>query len=292
MPRIRSIKPEFWSDRKMALKLSRDVRLFYVSLWNHADDEGRFNATTSVVKGATFPHDEDIHGSVIELYMSALVHTHRLVLYELDGERWGWLPHFLKHQRINRPTPSRIPAPPNDLTNAHGWLTEAAPTPQEAPSSVVWSREVEQGTEDLGAGRMETGHLGSPATKADDREQSIRAPVSQTTLRSIEELKAYLGEQAFVVDSMLEVLPPSEQMQVFLAVKARWLPGGGMYADWGDTPEDRRPEVLAVALADYPWAMKVENGGINLRHLRGFLTTVVRGDHRQQTDGGWEWLET
>jgi len=39
MARIRTIKPEFWTDGDM-FKLSRDARLFYIGLWNFCDDNG------------------------------------------------------------------------------------------------------------------------------------------------------------------------------------------------------------------------------------------------------------
>ena len=38
MARIRSIKPEFWDDRKLAKRASRDARLLYIALWNLADE--------------------------------------------------------------------------------------------------------------------------------------------------------------------------------------------------------------------------------------------------------------
>ncbi len=43
MARTRMIKPEFWSDEKLAA-LSLQVRLIYIGLWNLSDDYG-------VVKG-------------------------------------------------------------------------------------------------------------------------------------------------------------------------------------------------------------------------------------------------
>ena len=39
MARIRSIKPEFWVDEKIA-KLPKATALFFIALWNFADDQG------------------------------------------------------------------------------------------------------------------------------------------------------------------------------------------------------------------------------------------------------------
>jgi hypothetical protein len=126
MPRIRTIKPEFWSDYQLARQLTRDQRLFYVGLWNEADDEGRFQAHPVRLRGALFPYDEDIHGGFIEDSLRALAQAGKLVLYEVNGEPYGELVNFTKHQKINRPSPSRIPAPPNDLEHPYGPFSEGS----------------------------------------------------------------------------------------------------------------------------------------------------------------------
>lgn len=42
MARIRSIKPEFWRDDKIADLPNQLAALFFIGLWNFADDEGKF----------------------------------------------------------------------------------------------------------------------------------------------------------------------------------------------------------------------------------------------------------
>lgn len=133
MARIRTIKPEFWQDHSLAKELTRDQRLLYIGLWNEADDEGRFLANPRRLLGNLFPFDEDIHGGFIEASLRLLADTGRVLLYEVDGTPYGQLTKFSEHQRINRPTPSRIPPPPNDLRplteyslSDHGGLTEAS----------------------------------------------------------------------------------------------------------------------------------------------------------------------
>ena len=41
--RIRTIKPDFWTDAKVS-KLTYLARLLFIGLWNVADDEGRFKS--------------------------------------------------------------------------------------------------------------------------------------------------------------------------------------------------------------------------------------------------------
>ena len=122
MARIRSIKPEFWKDRKLARELDREQRLAYIALWNEADDEGRFEASTRSLLGAIFPHDEDLDREWMETLLRKLVETERVVLYEANGERCGHLTKFKKHQRISHPGKGRLPSPPEDIEHPYGWL--------------------------------------------------------------------------------------------------------------------------------------------------------------------------
>lgn len=124
MPRIRTIKPEFWSDYRLARDLTRDQRLLYIGLWNEADDAGRLQAHPGRIAGALFPYDDDIHGAFIEDSLRALAEAGKLVLYDVDGEPYAEIVNFLEHQKINRPTASRIPPPDSDLAEPHGELSE------------------------------------------------------------------------------------------------------------------------------------------------------------------------
>lgn len=129
MARIRSIKPEYWQDFRLAEELTRDQRLFYIGLWNEADDEGRFMAHPRRLLGAIFPYDRDLTDEFIEDSLSALARTGRLVRYEVDGEPYGQLTKFRHHQRINRPSPSKLPSPPTSIEDSvkpHGGISEAS----------------------------------------------------------------------------------------------------------------------------------------------------------------------
>lgn len=54
MARIRTIKPEFWTDEDMA-EVSEPACLLAIGLLNYADDEGYFNANPKLIKAAVFP---------------------------------------------------------------------------------------------------------------------------------------------------------------------------------------------------------------------------------------------
>ena len=116
MPRIRSIKPEYWKDQELAL-LSRDARLFYIGLWNFADDYGRVIGDPAYLKGQIFPYDEDAR---VDLYIEELQSQGKIVQYVSDkGELFIHVVQLNKHQKIDTRYPSIIPQPP-------------APTPRKA----------------------------------------------------------------------------------------------------------------------------------------------------------------
>ena len=141
MARIRSIKPDFWGDSKLASELTRDQRLFYIGLWNEADDEGRFLAHPRRLLGAIFPYEEDLSESFTEASLKVLSDTGRLTLYSVNGEPYGQLTKFEEHQKINRPSKSRIPSPDSALADAHTAFTESSVKPH-----VLARAREEQGT--------------------------------------------------------------------------------------------------------------------------------------------------
>lgn len=108
MARIRTIKPSFWED---VAPLSHEARLLAIGLISLADDEGRFVATHTSITGYVYPHEE-IPPAKLSRWMAEVIGHGMVERYERGGRQYGWLPKFRKHQRINRPQPSALPAPP------------------------------------------------------------------------------------------------------------------------------------------------------------------------------------
>ena len=102
--RIRTIKPDFWMDETIG-ELTIPARLMFIALLNYADDEGNFKVSIKQIKIHTFPYDAiDIVPLLQELTEYKLIR-----LYVVDGISYCNITNFLKHQRINRPTPSIHP---------------------------------------------------------------------------------------------------------------------------------------------------------------------------------------
>jgi hypothetical protein len=107
MPRIRTIKPDFWTDEKI-VELTPWARLFYIGLWNFSDDNGVVENKPRQLKIRIFPAD-DIK---IEPLIEELAAQHLIEVYEVDGEKYLICRNLRKHQVIDSPRKSNLPLPP------------------------------------------------------------------------------------------------------------------------------------------------------------------------------------
>lgn len=137
--RIRTIKPEFWQSETVA-SLPYEARLLFIGLWNLADDHGRFRAHPAIVRGQLFPFDE--HADVVA-WLGLLARAGLVQLYETEGHRFGFLPGFAEHQKIDKRAATRIPDPPADATTRK----RRAPAPANIPP--VPAEKVAEPAEDL-----------------------------------------------------------------------------------------------------------------------------------------------
>ncbi len=104
--RIRTIKPQFFTDEKVR-KLPYGVRLFFIGLLCFADDTGRFEDDPHLIKAMLFPSDE-----VNVPQMLANLQENRMIKsYKSRGTRYYSITNFHRHQVINRPSAPRTPPP-------------------------------------------------------------------------------------------------------------------------------------------------------------------------------------
>jgi hypothetical protein len=104
--RIRTVKPEFWGHPVMS-KQPDEVRLAAIGILNVADDEGYFLADPALIRSDLWPFDEDSSRA-------------RRVLAQLSEVGWcevrehtthgkiGMVVNFAKHQRVDRPSASKL----------------------------------------------------------------------------------------------------------------------------------------------------------------------------------------
>ena len=111
MARIRTIKPEaFQSDTLSGLSVESERT--FLALLTQADDVGRFRDQPAVLNGAIWPLRPDHTVRDMEYDLSELVRVGIGCRYEVGDRKYMHIPSFLDHQRINRPTASKIPACP------------------------------------------------------------------------------------------------------------------------------------------------------------------------------------
>ena len=120
--RIRTVKPEFFVHAEIAdleREIGLPVRLAYIGLWCAADRDGRFKWTPRRLGVQILPYDN----VDFEVIMDALASSNFIEKYEVDGEVYGWVPSFHRHQVINnRELDSSIPSSPG------AWLQVPTPT--------------------------------------------------------------------------------------------------------------------------------------------------------------------
>lgn len=128
MARIRTIKPEFWTNEELA-ETSEAARLLAIGLLNHSDDEGYFKAHQSLIKAVVFPLTEpsmSIHECLKQLSIAGYLRLFK----GSDGKEYGKVINFESHQRVNRPTESKIKKLDTFTEcslKTHGKLTEDSP---------------------------------------------------------------------------------------------------------------------------------------------------------------------
>ena len=103
MARYRRIKPEFWSDDKV-IELTHSARLFFIGLWNFADDTGVHKNNPRQLKAEIFPADDISIDDVQDILR--LLYECSLITYN-DDQSLIRVKGFLNHQKIDRPQPSK-----------------------------------------------------------------------------------------------------------------------------------------------------------------------------------------
>ncbi len=128
--RIRTIKPEFFTHPSI-LACSPMARYLLIALLGQADDEGRLYDQPIKIRGEAFGESDQVK---VPKLLEELVHRGRIRRYEADGRRCIQIVNFTEHQRVDRPSLSRIPREPLDESSANPRrpLVEPSSTPRRA----------------------------------------------------------------------------------------------------------------------------------------------------------------
>lgn len=94
MARARTIKPGFFTNEEI-VALPFEYRLLFIGLWTLADRDGRLEYRPKRIRMEVFPAD-DVD---CEKGMQALLDAGLLVMYEVEGNTYIWIPAFVDHQK-------------------------------------------------------------------------------------------------------------------------------------------------------------------------------------------------
>lgn len=149
MPRIRTIKPEFWTSERLATRLpgpdGRQARLLFIGLWNLAEDKtGVTRGSPAFLRGALFVYDDDVSTKDVDRWLTILERGGFIVRYQRDGSSYVWVRGFLEHQKIEKPSKPTLPEPTDSEKsqgidhsasvrcgedNGHEFSPDSSPTP-------------------------------------------------------------------------------------------------------------------------------------------------------------------
>lgn len=109
--------------------LSDAAKVTFIGLWTEADDHGIVQDNARLLKGHLWALDDSKTPVDVSMHVHEIVEAGLARRFEADGRRWlqvsGW-----HHQKINRPSSKRNPAPPwetDPSSIAHVGLSEHSP---------------------------------------------------------------------------------------------------------------------------------------------------------------------
>ena len=109
MPRIRTIKPQFWEDEKIS-RLTIPARLLFIGCWNWADDEGALIWKAEFLRSRIFTYD-DLTLDQLREWQGEFIKENLVFAYNRGEDSFAVILNFNRHQLINRANPSKLPSP-------------------------------------------------------------------------------------------------------------------------------------------------------------------------------------
>ena len=239
MPRIRSIKPQFWTSEQI-VECSPNARLLFIGLWTFCDDSGVHPAKIMRLKMQVFPADafskEDIRAMVNELIEAKLITE-----YTVQNESY-WLVSGWKHQRIDQPTYYH-PLPDGVIPKTSGRRRTNTPT----------TASVQRTTPSTGNGVRRTLGERSPSVQAKEKEKEEEKDTTPHTPQ----------------DPVGESRPPSSGPPIG---------GGGGYSPFVADASPAKPS-LTVISSDIPGAVPDPStipDGLNLSAWQEYISYRMR----------------
>lgn len=235
MARIRTIKPELPQSESLG-RVSRDARLLFVNLFTIADDCGRLRGQSRLLASLLYPFDDGLEGRVkttgvdVDKWLDELEREDGIRRYVADGVPYIQITKWLEHQKIDRPSPSRIPectTTPREAARVPDALTlDLGPrtNPHKAPKGASRPKDFDAWYQGEGI----EGYDGYPHKIAVD--QAIRAWKKREKANALPDLQTLIDGTKRYISNVAE--QRKRQPDLAYANPGTWLAG----ARWLDEP--------------------------------------------------------
>jgi hypothetical protein len=109
MARIRTLKPEALQHRKVGRLSDRAFRL-WIGMITQADDAGRLVCDPEQLRVVAFAYQPRVTATHVEQALEEILQHDLVRWYQVAGVGYVVFPSWAEHQKIDRPTPSKLPA--------------------------------------------------------------------------------------------------------------------------------------------------------------------------------------
>ncbi|MEU3917091.1 hypothetical protein [Streptomyces sp. NPDC029004] len=167
--------------------LTPEQRLTFIGLWTHCDDEGRAVDDARLIKAAVWPLD-DRTAADVEGDLAALTESSLITRYTLNHKPYMAVNGWREHQRINRPTPSKLPAPEQGET-----IPTPPPTSGDDDSSAPHAQLSEDSRPERN--REQGREQGTGSREQDPSEVASQLPVTAQLREDVERVCAHLADR-------------------------------------------------------------------------------------------------
>lgn len=110
MSRNRMVSKDLWDSQSMA-RLPLEYNAVFIALMNYADDYGRIRYSRMLAT-LVFPGRDDVDEEWMDAALDALDAQDCIRFYQVDGRWYIHITNFFVYQSVNKPTRSKLPAPP------------------------------------------------------------------------------------------------------------------------------------------------------------------------------------
>jgi hypothetical protein len=231
LARKRMIDPSFWVDEKLGT-CEPLARILFMGLISQADDEGRLNGHPALIKSLIFPYDHEVTVQNVDAWLILLSAAERrlIVRYEVGNQKYIVIPNFKKHQTINKPQASKLPAPvPYD----YGTSTVVVRESEQTVTDQEKLRE-EKGNEEKGKGKE--ANSTEPAEKLENVRERLRILTIECGLKGVgidglETIYTYIGQVETEVIEKAIKKAEKKHVPYFVTIINGWIEEGKTTAE-------------------------------------------------------------